>query len=156
MSGVRDKVRKIIEKIGAKEAPIQVEDVAKLFSIKILPYDDFPESISGMIVQESTGVLIGVNSKHAKVRQRFTVAHELGHFLSGHDDLKIVDDLYDKDTVKEREANEFAAELLMPYDILKTDVQKGGMDIPALSKKYFVSEQAMSIRLLKSGLIDQF
>ncbi|MBU0666164.1 MAG: ImmA/IrrE family metallo-endopeptidase, partial [Nanoarchaeota archaeon] len=65
-----------------------------------------------------------------------------------------LDDSFDKNTDKEREANKFASELLMPYDFLKLDIEKDQHDIPSLAKKYEVSEQAMSIRLLETSLIN--
>ncbi len=160
MQGTTEKVRFILKKLDIKEAPVDVEKIAAFFSIHVVPYTNFPERISGMIVRDKRGdredVYIGYNANQAKVRQRFTIAHELGHFLSGHDDLKIVEDGFDKDTIKEKEANSFASELLMPRDLLLADMKGGKYDIPSLAKRYMVSEQAISIRLLQSGLLAKF
>ncbi len=160
MEGTTDKVRFILKKLHLQEPPVDVEKIAAFFSIHIVPYKNFPEHISGMIARDKRGdhedVYIGYNANQAKVRQRFTIAHELGHFLSGHDDLKIVEDGFDKDTVKEKEANAFASELLMPKDMLVTDMKSGKYDIPSLARRYMVSEQAISIRLLHSGLIGKY
>lgn len=157
MEGVTAKVRLILKKIGIEKPPIDIERIATYFGVHLVPYDNFPENVSGMIARdqnvEGESIYVGFNTKHAKVRQRFTIAHELGHFLSGHDDVKIIEDSFDKDTIKEREANAFAAELLMPKDMLAVDMKNGSMNIPALAQRYSVSEQAMSIRLLQSGLI---
>ncbi|MBI2485045.1 ImmA/IrrE family metallo-endopeptidase [Candidatus Uhrbacteria bacterium] len=159
MEGLTEKIRVILEKLAITQPPIDIEKVAAYFGINLVPYDNFPDNVSGMIVRDQNGdnenIYIGFNSKQAKVRQRFTVAHELGHFLSGHDDLKIVEDTFDKDTVKEREANSLAAELLMPKDFLVADMKLGKYDIPSLASRYGVSEQAMSICLLKSGLLSK-
>src|SRR5262245_59763778 len=84
--------------------------------------------ISGFLVRNDGKATIGVNSTHPKVRQRFTVAHECGHYLlhvgiSAH---------YDKDfkvnfrsaessqatDIEEIEANYFAASILMPAKLL--------------------------------------
>lgn len=154
MVGVREKIRGILEKLNITEAPVDVLAVADLFSIKVVPHV-FPATMSGLLVQEGGRAIIGYNSTHADVRQRFTIAHELGHYLSGHDDLRIVDETFDKDTLKEKEANAFAAELLMPYDILLKDLKHKKLDIPMLAQLYKVSDQAMSIRLLQSGLINK-
>lgn len=160
MVGTTEKIRMILKQLQITEPFVDVQKVATLFSIKVISYDNFPESVSGMIVRDRNGekenIYIGVNSKQAEVRQRFTIAHELGHFLSGHDDLKIVEEGFDKDTPKEKEANAFAGELLMPKDFLVDDMRTKNFDIPALAKRYKVSEQAMSIRLLQSGLIGQY
>ena len=155
MDGLTDKIRSILNKVGTTEPPVPIEKIIELFSIKIVPYPNFPDNVSGTIVDQKGFMIIGVNSNHAAVRQRFTIAHELGHFLLGHElGEKIIDDVFDRPTDKEKDANEFAAQLLMPTDFLKQDVGKK-MKIPDLARRYKVSEQAMSIRLLKTGLIDR-
>ena len=151
---IRSRVKSMLEKLNITEAPIPVEDVTKLFSLKVKYYPKFPDSISGTIIKEENLNVIGVNKNHPKVRQRFTIAHELGHYIMGHDEKTNLDDSFDKNTDKEREANKFAGELLMPYDLLKSNIEKDNHDIPILAKKYEVSEQAMSIRLLETGLIN--
>lgn len=151
---IRSKVRSILEKLNIKEAPIPVDKVANFFSLEIVYYPNFPDSVSGTIIKDEDLHAIGVNQNHPRVRQRFTIAHEIGHYIMGHDENKIIDDTFDKSTDKEKEANKFASELLMPYALLKLDIEKERQDIPGLARKYEVSEQAMSIRLLESGLIN--
>lgn len=155
MEGLTEKIRAILRKANIIEPPVPIEKIAELFSIRVMLYPSFPDNVSGTIVDQRGFVVIGVNSNHPKVRQRFTIAHELGHFFAG-DDLaaQIIDDVFDRPTDKEREANKFAAELLMPRDFLKQDVSRK-MDIPQLAKRYNVSEQAISIRLLETGLINK-
>lgn len=154
MEGLTDKIRNILKKLAITEPPVPIEKVAELFFIKIVPYPNFPDNISGTIVDQKGFMIIGVNSNHPIVRQRFTIAHELGHFLLGHElGEKIIDDVFDRPTDKEKDANEFAAQLLMPIDFVKQDVAKK-MNIPDLARRYEVSEQAVSIRLLKTGLIN--
>lgn len=156
MEGLTEKIRGILTKATITAPPVSVEKIAALFSIKVFPYQGFPDNVSGTIVDQKGFIVIGVNSNHPKVRQRFTIAHELGHYLEGHDlAKKIIDDVYDKPTDKEVEANRFAAELLMPRDFLKQDLDKK-MNIPELARRYNVSEQAISIRLLETGLINKF
>lgn len=155
MEGLRDKVRTILKKLDINSAPIPLEKVAELFSLPVVPYPYFPEGISGTIINEHDLKVIGVNDNHAEVRQRFTVAHELGHYLMAHDDTRFIDDTFDKPNQKEQEANKFAAELLMPYDFLKKDIENGIINIKDLSKRYIVSEQSMSIRLLETNLINK-
>jgi len=109
----------------ARITGLPIEKVAELFSIQVVPYPNFPDNISGTIVNQKGFMIIGVNSNHSIVRQRFTIAHELGHFLLGHElGEKIIDDVFDRPTDKEKDANEFAAQLLMPIDFLKVDVVK--------------------------------
>ncbi len=122
-----------------------------------------------MVYRNTDGTaVIGVNSTDSPNRQRFTIAHELGHLiLHVESDLHVdqrfpiglrsgisamaVDD-------NEIEANQFAAELLMPSALITKDVELlVGIDvdkaISSLSNKYKVSTEAMSIRLSTLGFV---
>ena len=132
---------------------IPVEKIANFFSLNVVFYPNFPDSISGTIIKDNELLAIGVNSNHPKVRQRFTIAHELGHFVLGHDENSILDDTFDKETDKEKEANRFAGELLMPKYMLEKDLKEKEYTISSLARRYEVSEQALSIKLLQDNLI---
>lgn len=113
--------------------------------------------------------VIVVNEANSEERQRFTIAHEIGHFLlhsaqATHvDDMDTADPVFYRDEIssqavqlKEIEANQFAAELLMPQFKLKKDISELkeknlGMSeiISQLAEKYMVSQSAMAIRLNK-------
>ena len=157
MEGLKSKVKAILEKLNidnVDNGPIPVKEVADIFSLPVVSYPHFPDSISGTIIQNNEINVIGVNANQANVRQRFTIAHELGHYLLGHDHAKVIDETFDSPNRNEQEANKFAAELLMPEHFLKKDVENGLVDVPTLATRYLVSEQAMSIRLLETGLIN--
>lgn len=120
-----------------------------------------------MLFREGSRAIIGVNSLHPKSRQRFTIAHELGH-LELHETGEIhIDHRFlarrrdgvsslaiDQDEI---EANNFAAELLMPKFMLENDLAKLQVDyedeeLPRwLADRYKVSLQAMAIRLSNLG-----
>jgi Zn-dependent peptidase ImmA (M78 family) len=109
-----------------------------------------------MLIKENNGTnYIGVNKNHFQTRQRFSIAHEIGHYLLGHDDDNVIDDYFDKPIDKEQEANKFASELLMPIEFLKKDIASSLYNIPSLAKRYLVSEQVASIRLLETNLINK-
>ena len=123
--------------------------------LEVVPFA-FHNKISGLLKKED-GV-IGVNQAHHPLRQRFTIAHELGHFLLGHGlgeehQEETVDDVFDKPRPIEREANRFASALLMPEAWVKKHVKKDGMEIEQLAKAFGVSKQAATIRLLELKLI---
>ena len=110
--------------------------------------------------------IIGVNSLHHPLRQRFTIAHELGH-LELHREMITSKVHVDKDfpvlmrdpksatgTEKvEIEANQFAAELLMPEALIKQALESEPFDIDddgpieELAKKFRVSKQALEYRI---------
>ena len=108
-------------------------------------------------------MVIGVNRDQATVRQRFTIAHELGHLLLHeysrvHVDrgfrVRLRSGLSSEGTDRdEMEANRFAAELLMPIEFLQADLEKREFDLAddsefqTLAKRYGVSTQALAIRL---------
>jgi len=139
-----------------------VNAVAKRLGFDIIDYD-FPNLTSAVTyIDAGQGVrAIGVNRQHAPVRQRFSAAHEMGHFLCGHEAF---DDAHthveegrhqlNSHSAQEREADEFAAELLMPVEWLKRDVSELGLDVGALARRYQVSEQAMWIQLFDHELAD--
>ena len=134
----------------------------------IVRYQPFAGQLSGMIVPAGDHCVIGVNSLEAPVRQRFTIAHELGHFHL-HPAREFVDRSFatrfrnelaragvDSDEI---EANRFAAELLMPVEFVHKDLADVEIDvadadelIERLAKRYQVSKQAMTIRLTTLGL----
>lgn len=147
---IENLVQKILDNADFKKVPIPVEEIVKKFGLKIVPFD-FPEGFSGVLKKEKK--IIGVNQNHHPVRQRFTLAHELGHFLLGHDDNDFIDDRFDRSSPNEREANLFASYLLMPKEVVKKSVKLHGLVIQKLSREFKVSDQAMTIRLLGLDLI---
>ncbi|CAN7366534.1 ImmA/IrrE family metallo-endopeptidase [Acidovorax sp. LjRoot117] len=98
---------------------------------------------------------IEYKQSEARVRRRFTIAHELGHFALGHGprprDTPAVFSSRVSDP-KEREANQFAAELLMPEGAVKQVVQSGRFNtLDELATLFDVSKVAMSYRMNNLG-----
>jgi Zn-dependent peptidase ImmA (M78 family) len=152
---ITQKVQAIIEKLGVEQAPVPVEDAAKLLNIQIVEYDKFANNFSGTLVKGQNITVLGINPTHSQVRRRFTIAHEIGHYLLGHDIRDVLEENLERPPNLEREANMFAGELLMPKEFLKKDIKTGITKVPDLAKKYNVSEQAMTIRLLETNLINE-
>lgn len=158
-----DQARKILRKAKVEQAPVQVEMLAKQLGIIVrsIPLDD---ELSGMsFIKDSLPVIV-VNSSHHPNRQRFTLAHELGHHILHRDYLannvhvdKVILRRNHKSSAgtdtKEIEANAFAAELLMPKAILDkfifVDINDD-MELLNASRKFKVSTSAMAIRLANS------
>lgn len=99
------------------------------------------------------------NDKARPERQRFTLAHELGHFVLHRNSYASFncdkESIYTgADTLKqiEREADEFASNLLMPGDLLRQRITGKRIDfhlLGELAKEFGVSLEAMCIRLIK-------
>jgi Zn-dependent peptidase ImmA (M78 family) len=146
-------------------APVDVESVAQHLGAQVV-YDDLEDDVSGFLLREKGISTIAINKKHHPNRQRFTLAHECGHlFLHAQqgDRLWLDKTLFFRDDSKtgdhfsEIEANQFAAGLLMPEDLLKASLGDTGpvsdTDVVRLSLKFQVSERAMTVRLISLGLL---
>ena len=160
---VRNAARAILKNIPDLKPPISMTDIASRLKLEIGEYSDMPSDRSALILQDKK--MIVINPKHADVRKRFSIAHEIGHYVLGHFEDRNIEELenedndevfrktaYDKwSSDQESEANEFAAELLMPYALLKNLVTNKK---PAeLAEIFNVSEESMWIRLTKQKLI---
>lgn len=154
--------REILQKYKLKSFPIDVEGLCKSLGIEI-QYVDF-SAIEGKVGKEISGAIqkrdgtytILVNEDESDVRARFTIAHELGHyFLHVKDDPRQIVTSFRRDrSSRETEANKFAAELLMPRELIEKEYLK--MVIPVsdtLAKKFQVSKPAMRVRLDSLKLI---
>ena len=165
---IQSEVVELLQRNNITEAPVDVERVAKSVHIAVrrTPSED---DISGFLLRQAGQAIIGVNTLHHPNRQRFTIAHELGHFvLHQHDEVHIdraVVKLRDRTSSKgedpeEVEANGFAAELLMPEQFLTRDLARltftdllDDRGMQRLAKQYQVSVQAMTNRLVSLGYL---
>ena len=163
-----NEANKILKEQKIVKYPVNIKNVAKLLGIKIKKMKFSKDEISGAIIikGKSGSPIIAVNEDHCEHRQRFTIAHEIGHFMLHNISNMHVDsnDVYFRDAnatsntgnVKEIQANQFAAELLMPRESMTKDLtgryklkndDKDIKTIADLAKKYNVSQQAMMIRV---------
>jgi Zn-dependent peptidase ImmA (M78 family)/transcriptional regulator with XRE-family HTH domain len=152
----------ILDKVNITEPPVSPHEIANYFEVAVFDWD-FPDEISGLFVIEAEAASIGVNANHAAVRQRFTVAHELGHFVFhgkhglfiDFKDVQMTVFTSDDQQQQERKANWFAADLLMPRGWIERDFQKYGEEnLTLFAQRYGVSEQALWFRLLNLRLVD--
>lgn len=163
----RREARRILAEHKIRNAPVPVEKIARSYADVLK--QPIQGEVSGMLVPLDAGSwVIVVNSLHTAVRQRFTIAHELGHLIlhgytTPHADrgfrIRRRDAQSSEGSVLEEiEANQFAAELLMPYDLLMKKIAGTRLDyapavddddseLAELAKAFQVSRQALSIRL---------
>lgn len=162
-SGNREKAMSLIKMAGIKDAPVDVYKIAKILGFTVIE-SDFPSGYSGEIFIEGKVKSIGVNSNHSKNRQRFTIAHELGHYLNGHQYFDEAGKMLEENEFdfanplhqQEKEANLFASELLIPKEFLLKDLENKGLNIEELVEKYQVSSQALWIRLTSLRLAEKY
>jgi len=136
----------VLQYLDATRPPVDVKWVAR--SIGVLVFHDATSDATGMLVQTAEGAYIHVSPRDSLVRQRFTIAHELGHLLL-HPESTHYRDATFAGTRLEIEANRFAADLLMPMWMIDAAVEAHGADVKRLARMFQVSEAAMDLRLDK-------
>jgi Zn-dependent peptidase ImmA (M78 family) len=165
---IEDAVSIILKNYKISKAPVAVTTLAKKMGLTIKPYD-LGENVSGVLVVEQNSGIIGINPSDPQVRQRFTIAHELGHYELHRnkedffiDKQKILfrDANSSSGEIKnEREANAFAAAILMPENLLRKEINKKHINVSEeeavkkLAKTFGVSEIAMTFRITNLNLI---
>jgi Zn-dependent peptidase ImmA (M78 family) len=162
-SKINREVAELLSRAGVSAPPVPVEKIADMLGARIVR-SDFNNEISGLLVRRGEEIVIGVAKEQAPTRQRFTIAHEIGHLVlhdaeEVHVDREFRVKLRSQQSteaidVDEIEANAFAASLLMPEHFLRADARKLSIDfedaskIDALARRYKVSSQAMTFRLM--------
>jgi Zn-dependent peptidase ImmA (M78 family) len=166
---INSKITAILRSLPEQTLPIKIEDIAKSRGLIVLSYA-LGEDVSGLLAIQNGIGTIGYNQTEAKVRQRFTIAHELGHYELHRDKSDLFVDkefiyrsVNSGNTVvnqqMEQEANVFASGILMPTELLRREVESKSMDLTSddnikqLAKIFEVSTTAMSIRISSLGLI---
>jgi Zn-dependent peptidase ImmA (M78 family) len=157
----RQEAERLLRKYRIKHPPVPVEEIAAALGARV-SYSPFEGELAGMLIRKDGQTVIGVNSMHHVNRQRFTIAHECGHLLFHKGDVHIDHDfrVNRRDArssmaidPEEIEANRFAAELLMPHDMVMAELRHRLIDlededeIKELARKYQVSVQAMTHRV---------
>ena len=153
---ISQEVQEVLDEVTAS-APADVAGAVAKLGVKVFTAK-LAEKVSGVLVRDpsygsESGFVIFVDEDEPAVRQRFTAAHELGHFVLHRESVghKNEDNYLLRSegmsNRQEAEANKFAASLLMPFDLIE-EAMKSGITTPKdLAKHFKVSEIAMSIRL---------
>lgn len=177
------KAQELLRESGALSVPTDLERVLGYLNTKV-HHEELESDVSGVLIVKGEQRHILVNKDHPANRTRFTIAHEIGHLLlhddvgeDGGDQRMHIDrqirvyqrvgaassTVYDQaesltDAQMEREANNFAACLLMPgHRVIRAAMERDLFDelsVASLARKFGVSEQAMSIRLQQLKLLE--
>lgn len=190
---IRNKARQILKDFDVQQPPVPIREMIEGFALTIEEVSG-PKGYDGELIPERRRIRI--NSRRPKTRQRFTLAHELGHWVlyhkerlfsyddddasssavikdAGYDEIDPFDDeevLLDPDAEdfvpepvdlgpsklkRDREADTFAAELLMPTSWVREHWKQLGPDVEALAQLYRVSREAMWIKVRALGLLNR-
>jgi Zn-dependent peptidase ImmA (M78 family) len=167
---IEQRTEEILRSSGTYRVPVPIERVAQYLNL-ITTATALGDDISGLLLVENKKAVIGYNSTHALVRQRFTLAHEIGHFVlhvKESSQSRLFIDKYvvyrrDENSSKgndqeEVEANAFAASLLMPARLVRSEIKRLDLDLDdeddlyTLADRFTVSAGAMSNRLVNLEL----
>jgi IrrE N-terminal-like domain len=141
-----------------EEVPIRVGALAKALGLEVV-LAALPLNVSGLIMptDDGDGFVIKVNRFEPKNRQRFTIAHEIAHFLLHRERIQsgVVDSVLYRSKLSSRaeaEANRLAADIVMPRKKIgeSTALETNAWDektVDRLAQEFQVSKQAMSIRM---------
>lgn len=178
---IRSVVARLMEEHSLASAPVDVEVLAGKLGARVMKVETDDDELSGFLYRDpqSGQAVIGINKSHSPTRQRFTLAHEIGHLvLHSFDDLHYDRKGYGSEfgRVRKRdassstgenrdevEANFFAAELLMPEGLLSHELESRGMHdflesdfdsaVKLLAKQFKVSPQSLTVRLVQLGIL---
>ena len=152
--GIRKLAREIFKKYDLT-IPVDLSYLLKKLNIDIerCPLSKHIDGMALPVKKWHVNGLIIINSNMIKTRERFTIAHEIGHILKhplelGNYYLYEPQNGFNNLSVYEREANIFATELLMPKTaVANAFYQQHIQNVEELAFLFMVSKQAMSIRL---------
>ena len=143
--------------VAEPDLPLLVEDIFGS-DVAVITLDD---GFDGLAVASDDARLIVLATSQVPWRQRYTLAHELGHLIFGDDqEVHLDKDIFDRAQAKdpgEARANGFAAAFLMPEATLRSAVGTTGLTeatFAALACDLKVSPSALAIRLSGLRLID--
>lgn len=146
---------------GATKIPVDPIIIARQLGLKVFATDlDLDTDATLEKLDGEDAARISINRRHPSTRQRFSCAHELGHWYlrvgRGDTEFAFVDRRDPRSAwgskPEEVYANSFAAALLMPADLVKSQRDAGLTTVPALAYTFGVSPEAMKNRLSRLRL----
>lgn len=140
----------------SKTFPISVLEIANALGLRVLQFIPKENGLSGMLDRRTNTIYINQNDSPA--RKRFSVAHEIGHFVLHKKDIGYISFRNNVSSlgydIEEIEANHFAATLLMPEKDVITTFEDFNCDIDDTAKFLNVSRNALANRLEYLGVLN--
>jgi Zn-dependent peptidase ImmA (M78 family) len=163
------KAADVLRKTGVTGAPVPIHLVAQRLGL-LVEGVALGNEVSGVLVIDGDRGIVGYNLAHSATRQRFTIAHEIGHYQLHREDASLfIDERYfaafrnslssSGSDRRERQANAFAAALLMPAHLVERELKNRNFDLGDeeglrdLAGVFQVSVQAMVYRLTNLGIL---
>ncbi len=147
-NAVEARAAQLLEETGVGGPPIMLEPILEAYEFGYREAD--LNYTSGFLVVDPLLPLIVVNRRHPYERRRFTAAHELGHYFLEHPGRSF-DEASPRKKTLERQADLFAANLLMPLAMIEKSEKAYRANpqhlIGNLAELFLVSRKAMQVRL---------
>ena len=116
--------------------------------IRVIPHHFSNHKIEGLTVVDELGISFSFERDNPKVKQNFTLCHELGHFILDHEGAYFAESVDNQEDILEREANIFSAVVLMPDIVLLSKIYYNCETFQRVQNSLEVSKQALFFRLL--------
>ena len=118
------------------------------YHIQVISHHFSNHKIEGLMVIDKLGISFSYERDNPLVKQNFTLCHELGHFILGHEGNYFAESLDNQECLLEREANIFSAVVLMPDIVLLSKIYYSCDTFQHIQNSLGVSKQALFFRLL--------
>jgi Zn-dependent peptidase ImmA (M78 family) len=148
--------------LDRQDLPYHLDELAALLEQSLavdIAFQPLPDGLDGLAVTSGDFRLAVVSSGIFATRQRFTLAHEIGHLLAGDaDELTVDEDVLGGNSDQEQRANAFAAAFLLPKDALREAIPNGVLsetEVAGLLGRLGVSRDALAIELHRLHLVSR-
>lgn len=151
---IRHQAAQLLQRAGVTREPVSLRDIVSALNLELVHQTREPFSSEAALESLGDGHAIVLRGASDERRRRFTIAHEIGHFVL-HPERVAPErggSVNAAGRAQEREADQFAAELLMPEALVRDAVGRQGVDLQRLADRFEVSQQAMRTRLRSLGL----
>ena len=157
IADIRRQAARLLQSAGVTHEPVSLRDVISALNLEVVRTAGEPFSCEAALEPVGDGHRIVLHGESGERRRRFTIAHEVGHFVlhPGRLAPERGGGANAAWRAQEREADQFAAELLMPEDRVRDAVLRHGADVGRLADCFEVSRQAMQTRLRWLGLAER-
>lgn len=156
IDNIEEYAQRLLEDKNAFCGYTRVIEIANKLGLQVISASFKDNNISGMLILNDTESNIYVNAANPIVRQRFTIAHEIGHYVLHNDmiskqegNIFYRDQIHSKQPI-ETQANRFAAALLLPKDKILQDWALV-KNVVILAAQYNVSIETLKYRLNDLG-----
>lgn len=122
------------------------------YGIQVISHHFKNHKIEGLTIIDEYGISFSYEKDNPKVKQNFTLCHELGHFLLNHSSTCFTESIDNQESLLEREANIFSAVVLMLDIVLLSKIYYSCDSFQGIQESLEVSKQALYFRLLRMYL----